>query len=91
MPRVVFIYLFIYLKHSAKHLNTVLSDATLPATIMYDREQPLTKRDASSEPAASVCHTLCQLEYTVVCLVSRSEKRNAVIGLDAGNNKVGQF
>ena len=40
---------------------TFLPDATLPATVMYDRDWLLAKRDAFSEPAASVCHTFRQL------------------------------
>ena len=51
------------LAHAVQHVCqlTFLSDATLPATVMYGKGWLLAKRDAFSEPAAPVCHTLRQL------------------------------
>ena len=55
---------------------TFLPDTTLPATVMYDRDWLLAKRDAFSEPAASVCHTLRQLgiHSGLFCLSKRKKK-----------------
>ena len=56
---------------------TFLSDATLPATVMYDRDRLLAKKDAFSEPAASVCHTFRQLgiHKGLSCQSKRKKKR----------------